>query len=106
MDEIGYIGPINLGDTPRLFLQCRDGSDAPIAPDAAPSWAIYGTTESSVLTGSLGSSDADSKTGWRSGTAEMTAGNGFAADTLYHIRFAYAHSSGTAKSARGSFRIV
>jgi hypothetical protein len=101
MDDLGYIGQIALGGTLRLALQCRSSS-VPTSPDSAPSWAIYGDDDTALLTGSLGGSDADSKTGFRTGDAAITSGNGFASGQRYIARFAYAVSS-SARAAVGYF---
>jgi hypothetical protein len=104
MDDLGYIGQIALGGTLRLALQCRSSS-VPTAPDGAPSWAMYGTSDTSLLTGSLGGSDADSKTGFRTGDAAITSGNGFSSGMRVIVRFAYAVSS-SARAAVGYFVVV
>jgi hypothetical protein len=105
MHNLGYLGMIELASTLRLAVQCRNGSAVVTAPDAAPTWSIYGSTDTPVLTGSLGAADADSKTGFRTGNAAITSGNGFAAGQRYIVRVAYAISS-TAYAAEGSFHVV
>jgi hypothetical protein len=102
MFSLGYIGPVTLGDTVRLAIQCYPASFVATAPDAAPSWAIYKMTEgseTSILTGTLGAADADSKTGFRTGDAVITAGNGFASGNVYIVRFAYAITSAFVQTA-------
>ena len=103
--DLGFLGFVTLGDTLRLALQCRNSSDVPTAPDAAPTWAIYGDSDTSLLTGSLGASDADSKTGFRTGDAAITSGNGFVSGGRYTIRFAYAISS-SARAAVATFGVL
>ncbi len=103
--DVGYIGPVTLGSTVRLALQCRNGSGVATAPSSAPTWSVYETSDSAVLTGSLGSSDADSKTGFRTGNLAATAGNGFAAGGRYVIRFAYSEG-GNARAAVGWFNVI
>jgi hypothetical protein len=103
--DLGYIGQVALGDTLRLALQCRNPSDVPTSPTGSPSWAIYGTSDTSLLTGSLGGSDADSKTGLRTGDAEITQGNGFASGQRYIVRFAFV-ISGTTYAAVAYFVVV
>lgn len=105
MDDLGFLGFVNLEDTLRLALQCRNSSGVSTAPDAAPSWAAYSTSDTSVLTGSLGAADADSKTGFRTGNLVATAANGFAAGGRYTIRFSYAISA-SARAAVGWFQVV
>lgn len=103
--DVGYMGQVQLGDTLRLALQCRNGSDVPTAPDAAPTWSMYHDDDTALLTGSLGSSDADSKTGLRTGDAAITQGNGFASGQRIIVRFAYAISS-SARAAVGYFVVT
>lgn len=105
MIDQGYLGPVALGATLRLAIQCRNGSAVITAPDAAPTWAIYGSDDTALLTGSLGSSDADSKTGFRTGDAAITGGNGFAAGGRYVIRYFY-EISGTDYSVIQTFTVV
>lgn len=105
VQDVGYLGIVTLGDTLRLSLQCRNASDVPTAPDAAPTWAMYGSSDTSLLTGSLGAADADSKTGYRTGDAAITAGNGFASGSRYHVRFAY-EISAAARAGVGYFNVV
>ena len=104
MDDLGFLGSIDLEGTLRLALQCRSSS-IPTSPDASPSWAIYGSSDTALLTGSLGASDADSKTGFRTGDAAITAANGFASGNRYTIRFAYAISS-AARAALAHFQVT
>lgn len=103
--DVGYIGQVALGDTLRLALQCRNTSDEPTSPTGSPSWSIYGSSDTALLAGSLGGSDADSKTGLRTGDAEITQGSGFASGQRYIIRFAFV-ISGTTYAAVGYFVVV
>lgn len=103
--DIGDIGHIELGETLRLPIQCRNGSGVVTAPDSAPTWSMYTTSDTAVLTGSLGASDADSKTGFRTGDAAITAANGFASGNRVIVRIAYA-ISGTDFAGLGYFRVT
>lgn len=103
--DIGFLGSIDLEGTLRLPIQCRNGSGVATTPSSAPTWATYGTTDSSVDTGSLGSSDADSKTGFRTGNAEITAANGYAAGSRYIVRIEYV-ISGTTYAGIGFFQVT
>lgn len=104
--DMGYMGSVDLGNTLRLSLQCVNGSDVPTTPDAAPTWAIYDDDDdTSVQTGSLDASDADSKTGFRRGNVVCSAANGFASGKRYTVRFEYDHSSGTNAAAVGHFMV-
>ena len=104
-DDVGYMGTIPLGDTLRLALQCVNSSGVVTAPDAAPTWSMYGDSDTALLAGSLGSSDADSKTGLRTGDAAITAGNGFSSGMRVIVRFAYAISSSN-RAAIGYFLVT
>jgi len=105
MTELGFLGFVELGATLRLALQCRNGSQVITAPAAAPAWSVYGTSDTPVITGTLGASDADSKTGFRTGNLVCSSGNGFAAGQRYTIRLSYEISS-TAYAAEGFFHVV
>lgn len=96
---------VTLSDTLQILFQCVNGSLVASAPDSAPSYSIYGTDGTALLTGSLGGSDHDSKTGLRRGTAAITSGNGFASGNVYYIRVAYAVSS-TSYARVLSFNVV
>lgn len=85
----GYLGLISLGSTLQLLNQCHSGALVATAPDGTPTYAVYDVDGDALLTGSLGASDHDSKTGLRRGTMDLTAGNGFAAGNVYQIRVAY-----------------
>jgi len=105
MRDLGFLGFITLEDTMRLALQCRNGSHVNTAPDAAPTWKVFGTDDTAILTGSLGAADADSLTGFRTGDAAITAANGFASGGRYIIRFFYEIST-TDYSAVGTFSVL
>lgn len=93
--DVGYIGQIALGGTLRLALQCRDTSDVPTTPTGSPGFSIYGSSDTALLAGSLGAADADSKTGFRTGDAVISSGNGFASGNRYIVRFAFVISAVT-----------
>lgn len=103
--HLGFLGYVTLEDTLRLALQCVNGSLVASAPDAAPTWSIYTTSDTAVKTGSLGSSDADSKTGFRTGDAAITAANGFASGDRCIVRFAWAVSA-TSYAATAEFCVL
>lgn len=105
MTDLGFLGYIALGDTLRLGLQCRNGSLVCTAPDAAPTWAMYTDSDTSLLTGTLGAADADSKVGFRTGDAAITSGNGFAVGDRVTVRFFYEIST-TDYAAVGFFTVV
>ena len=105
MDDPGFLGFVPLGGTLRLPLQCRNSSGTPTTPDAAPTWSIYGDSDTAVITGSLGSGDVDSKDGLRAGNVVVSAGNGFASGQLYYVRFAYEISS-SERAAIATFAVT
>jgi len=104
MTELGFLGFVELGGTLRLAVQCRNGSLVVTAPDAAPAWSVYGTSDTPVQTGTLGASDADSKTGFRTGNVVCSTGNGFAVGQRYVVRVSYAISS-TQYAVEGYFHV-
>ena len=96
MFDLGMMPPVTLGDTIRLSIPCRNGSGVATAPDSAPAWSAYllnGGDDSAIDTGTLSGSDADSKTGFRTGDAAITGGNGFAAGNIYKFLYTYEISS-------------
>ena len=104
MLDIGFIGYVSVGGTLPLAIQCRNGSQIVTAPTAAPTYSIYPSGfGSTVSTGSLGSSDTDSKTGFRTGSQAISVS--YSAGELYTIIFEYAESS-NARSAIGTFQVV
>lgn len=101
----GHLGLIALESTLQILAQCVNGSNVATAPDASPSYSIYGTDGTALLTGTLGGSDHDSKTGQRRGTAAITAANGFAVGNIYYLRVGYAISS-TGYALEFTFNVV
>ena len=92
--DMGFQGSIAIGGAFPLATVCRNGSLVPTAPSAAPNYSIYPPGFSSATaSGSLGSSDTDSKTRFRTGSVTASAGNGFASGTLYTVVYTYAISS-------------
>ncbi len=87
-----FLGFLDLGDTLRLWVQCRNASSVDTAPTSAPTYSIYAGSDTAIITGSLGSSDADSKTGFRTGDLVCSGANGFASGVLYRARISYAIS--------------
>lgn len=106
MIDLGFLGSVDLGDTLRLHLPCRNTSDVPTTPTGSPAFSIYGpSSDTALLTGSLGASDADSKTGYRTGDAEITSGNGFASGQLCRVLFTFVISSVT-YNATATFQVT
>ena len=94
--DMGFQGSIALSGAFPLATICRNGSLVPTAPDSAPAYSIYPPgCASATASGSLGASDTDSKTGFRSGSVTASAGNGFSSGTLYTVVYTYAISSTT-----------
>lgn len=100
-----FLGFIALSETLRLWVQCRNGSNVDTAPTSAPTYSVYAGDDTAITTGSLGASDADSKTGFRTGNLVCSAGNGFASGVLYRVRIAYA-ISGSNYSVVHSFYVT
>lgn len=91
-----FFGYVPLGTTTFGFpIQCANSSRTPTAPDAAPTWRIYGPAGgAALLTGTAPNTDTDSQTGFRFVTGvQVTLGNNFAAGNTYTVRAAYAISS-------------
>lgn len=91
-----FFGFVTLGSTTFGFpIQVTNSSRTPSAPDAQPTYRIYGPGGgAAILTGTAPASDTDSQTGFRFVTGvQVTAGNGFASGLTYTIRSAYAVSS-------------
>ena len=104
MDDLGFIGHVESGGTLPLAVQCRNSSGVPTAPDSAPSYSVYGPSfGSAIATGSLGSSDQDSKTGFRTGSLSISGS--YSAGNTYTILYEY-QISGSARQALAFFRVV
>ena len=105
--ELGCIGVVELGDTLPLALVCRNGSGVGAAPASAPAYSIYepGNEDFTTVTGSLGASDHDSKTGFRVGSQAITEGNGFESGKNYPVVFSYT-ISGTAYLDKGFIKVT
>lgn len=67
---------IELGSTPNIKLQMRDGN-SPATPDSSPTFAIYGAGDTPVSTGSM-VGPIDSKAGLYRLGQEFSEANGFA----------------------------
>lgn len=58
MDDIGFIGFIDLDDTLPVAIQCRNSSGVVSAPSSAPTYTVYPPGFSAyIATGSLDSSE-------------------------------------------------
>lgn len=91
-----FLGFVTLGTTTFGFpIQVTNASRTPSAPDAQPTYRIYGPSGgAALLTGTAAASDTDSQTGLRWVTnVAVTGANGFAAGSTYYVRAAYAVSS-------------
>lgn len=90
-EAIGDLGPIALGGTLYVPVQCYNGSGVPTSPDSAPTVKIFsGTTLKLTATGP--SADQGSLTGYRPTSAAITAANGFASGQRYEGIVTYAVS--------------
>lgn len=99
------LGYIQLESTLNLAVQCENSSGVATAPDAAPTWSMYGSSATALLTGSLGAADSDSKTGFRMGNAAITAANGFASGMRVIVRVSYLISS-SARTVVGVLQVT
>jgi hypothetical protein len=87
----GFINEVGLGGTILIPVQCRDGSDVPTEPDAAPTYTVIGP-DGAALAGQTGTMTltAGSITGLRAIVLTVSAGNGYASDAGYSIHVSYA----------------
>jgi hypothetical protein len=94
MNDIGYIGDVALSGTILIPVVCRNGSDVPTAPDAAPTYTVYGPDGSQVgtQTGSM-TLTPGSKTGFRGVVLTASAANGYASGSTYTVHIDYDISS-------------
>lgn len=93
----GYLGPASLTETAfPLAIQGVDGDGIEATVTGSPTWALYAPGFGAAIgTGTLGSSDTDSKTGFRTGSIDFTAISGLAAGDLATIRCSYVQSGNT-----------
>lgn len=82
---------IELESTPNFKVQLSDGN-APVTPDAAPTFSFYGGSDTAVATGAT-TGPIDSKTGFYKVGQAFTAASGFTAGTTYTMRLDYTVSS-------------
>ena len=107
MDEYIYYGPISLEGNITIWLQCRTDARAPVAPDSAPTYRIYGPDASTIMTSGSGSfsGPVDSQTGLYKAVIACTVANGYASGSNYSIRNSYLVSSAT-KVSQGTFSVT
>lgn len=105
MDDIGFIGFIDLDATLPVAIQCRDSSGVPTSPSAAPTYTVYppGFAEF-IATGSLDASDKDSKSGFRTGSIAATSATGYESNRLYTVIYEYSAGSQN-RAAIGTFMV-
>jgi len=98
-----YFGRKPLGTEIPLYVQCTSTAGAPTAPDAAPTMKIYAQGGGSpVVSKSLPPLERYTATGLFRYMQMLTSA--FSAG-LYYVRFDY-QTSGTAKSAQGTFEVT
>lgn len=106
MDDIGFIGFIDLDDTLPVAIQCRNSSGVVKSPSSAPTYTVYPPGFSVyIATGSLGSSDRDSKRGFRTGSIAATSSTGYETNKLYTVIYEYTTDSQD-RAAIGTFMVT
>ncbi len=89
----GWGGFWTLEATGEFRVRTRNGSNAVVAPDAAPTYRIYvGASVTAALTGTT-TGTVDSQTGYYRVAPALTAANGFTTDAICRIEFTWAVSS-------------
>jgi hypothetical protein len=106
MDDIGFIGFIDLDDTLPVAIQCRNEAGVVTAPSSAPTYTVYppGFSEY-IATGSLDASDKDSKVGFRTGTIAATSSTGYETNKLYTVIYEYVAGSQN-RASIGTFMVT
>ena len=106
MDDIGFIGFIDLDDTLPVAIQCRNSSGVVKAPSSAPTYTVYPPGFSAhIATGSLDASDKDSKVGFRTGSIAATSSTGYETNKLYTVIYEYTADSQD-RAATGTFMVT
>ena len=100
-----YYGVVELGSAIPVRVQCADSSDAPQAPDSAPTFTVYDSANAamSAYTGTS-SSQINSKTGFYGGSVTASLGNGFASGSVYTVLWEWTVSS-SPRRAVGTFQV-
>ncbi len=102
-----YVGMVPLGETLRVYVLTADGSHQPVAPDAAPTWKVYGP--SGFMAGMTGTcvqaSDGSPVVGFYYASIPATGPNGFEAGEQYTVLFSWAVSTASRASA-ASFGVI
>lgn len=98
-----FLGFFDLEATLKAHLQMKNGN-APVTPDAAPTFRIYVGTSSTVVANGTCSAEVDSQTGMHLMTQALTGAAGFARGA-YTVRIAY-DVSAAAKAQEYSFQVV
>jgi|TARA_B100001123_G_scaffold275114_1_gene306154 hypothetical protein len=106
MDDIGFIGFIDLDATLPVAIQCRNSSGVPTTPASAPTYTVYPPGFSAyIATGSLDASDKDSKTGFRTGSIAATSSTGYETNKLYTVIYEYTADS-QVRASIGTFMVT
>lgn len=101
-----YFGHVALEGNVGIWVQCRNASDVPSAPDAAPNLSVYEEGSSTALaTDASMTGPVDSKTGFYRESVACTAAAGFESGKTYSVLIEYAISA-TSYSAVGTFTVV
>lgn len=110
MLDVGFIGHVEAGGRIPLALLCKGSGMQTITPSAAPTYKVYGARPAAsgsgmmeMASGTLGSSDTGSITGFRTGTLDIDYK--FGAGSLYVMVFSYSDSGGS-YGAMGSFEVT
>lgn len=90
------MGIVDLEDSLPIPILTVNGSDVPTTPDADPTWKVFDSAGTEVLTGTA-TVNPGSETGFYHAVVACTAANGFASGQTYTFYAEWAISS----SARG-----
>lgn len=102
MLDIGFIGNVAAGGVLPLALQCRDGSLQSAEPTGTPSYFVFDTDGTAIVSGNM-SITPSGVVGFRMDS--LSIGSRFEPGVLYTVRFDYVQS-GERRSCVGSFMVV
>jgi len=84
---------VALEGTVGVWVQTRNASDVPTAPDAAPTYGVYEEGASTTVASGTTTGPVNSKTGFYRASISCTSAAGFESGKQYCVLFEYAISS-------------
>jgi hypothetical protein len=103
MNDIGFIGFVELTGSILIPVLCRNASDVLTAPDADPTYTVLDKAGTTIQTGTL-TTNLGGITGSQAALEVVTAARGYTAGETYTFIIEYAISA-AAHGAEGMFSV-